>query len=25
MAMPRPTRWVRAWAVSGQDDPDDAA
>ncbi len=25
MAMPRPTRWVRSWAVSGRDDPDDAA
>ena len=25
MAMPRPTRWVRTWAVSGRDDPDDAA
>jgi hypothetical protein len=25
MAMPRPTRWVKTWAVSGTDDPDDAA
>lgn len=25
MAMPRPARWVRTWAVSGRDDPDDAA
>ncbi len=25
MAMPRPARWVRTWAVSDQNDPDDAA
>jgi hypothetical protein len=25
MAMPRPTRWVRTWAVSDRPDPDDAA
>ena len=25
MAMPKPARWVRTWAVSGRDDPDDAA
>lgn len=25
MAMPKPTRWVKTWAVSGRDDPDDAA
>ena len=25
LAMQRPSRWVRTWAVSGKDDPDDAA
>jgi hypothetical protein len=25
MAMPRPSRWAKTWAVSGKDDPDDAA
>lgn len=25
MAMPRPSHWIRTWAVGGRNDPDDAA
>ncbi len=25
LAMPKPTRWVRTWAVSDRNDPEDAA